>query len=370
MSLKLSDEIPDWITHVLYADEEFKVVKQGERTEVLNSLRDNAGAVSICSRQKTSLKDSSNSSAEKRTIDLVRRRHTAHPPDIASTELPEPLVQISGALVKYKGRSILGGWHQNGRAEAGLWWEVRRGQRWGIFGPNGEQPKIYLHEVILTIEGSGKTTLLSLITSDHPQAYSTAIRLFQRSRLPALGERGISIHDLQSRMGHSSAEVHNFFPRDISLRRVLESAWADTPRSKPALSIEADTKVSAALQWFRSELTNSVSPSDSQSEVSSSLTAGVSSLNQLQLSGENLTWAQELSFGEASFSAQRVALFLRAVIKNPDIVILDEAFSGMDGQTRTKCLSFLESGITGTFNEVILKALACRPKLKYETLDI
>jgi hypothetical protein len=51
-------------------------------------------------------------------------------------------------------------------------------------------------------------------------------------------------------------------------------------------------------------------------------------------------------FGELPFSAQRVALFLRAIVKNPDIVILDEACSGMDDVIRNRCLLFLEAGQT------------------------
>jgi ABC-type molybdenum transport system ATPase subunit/photorepair protein PhrA len=50
-------------------------------------------------------------------------------------------------------------------------------------------------------------------------------------------------------------------------------------------------------------------------------------------------------FGEISFSAQRVALFIRAMIKNTvDVVVLDEAFSGMDDSVRDKCALFLTEG--------------------------
>ena len=55
-------------------------------------------------------------------------------------------------------------------------------------------------------------------------------------------------------------------------------------------------------------------------------------------------WADVVRFGEAPFSSQRVALFLRAIVKSPDLVILDEAFSGMDDFVRDKCLLFLAWG--------------------------
>jgi len=58
----------------------------------------------------------------------------------------------------------------------------------------------------------------------------------------------------------------------------------------------------------------------------------------------SVDWADDVLFGELSFAAQRVALFLRAVIASPDIVILDEAFGGMDDLMRDKCLVFLQHG--------------------------
>jgi ABC-type molybdenum transport system ATPase subunit/photorepair protein PhrA len=81
-------------------------------------------------------------------------------------------------------------------------------------------------------------------------------------------------------------------------------------------------------------------------------------------------------FGGLSFSAQRVLLFLRAVIKHPDVVVLDEAFSGMDEQVRDKCMSFLAHGtekaragsaaVEGLSDE---QALICISHIKEEVPD-
>lgn len=141
------------------------------------------------------------------------------------------------AAVSYGDKTVLGGWEDDNQ-QSGLWWSLHRGQRCGIFGANG----------------SGKTTMLSLITSDHPQTYSLPIKLFGRSRLPQLGQPGISVFDIQRRMGHSSPEVHAFFPKQLSVRRVLESAWADAPLSKAKLSSEEKSRVDACLRWFAREL--------------------------------------------------------------------------------------------------------------------
>ena len=230
--------------------------------------------------------------------------------DTAPSTIGEPIVEMEGVRIKYGPNSVLGDWKQDfdGQQKDGLWMNIHRGQRWGIFGANG----------------SGKTTLLSLVTSDHPQTYSAPVKLFHRSRLPSPGVPGITIFDIQSQMGHSSPEVHALFPKNLSVRRTLESAWSDTPITKPKLDTEASKRVDACLRWFDAEL----NPKHGQTENPS----------------PSRNWATDTFFGELSFSAQRIALFLRAIIRNSSIVILDEAFSGMDDLARDKCLLFLSQG--------------------------
>jgi ABC-type molybdenum transport system ATPase subunit/photorepair protein PhrA len=230
--------------------------------------------------------------------------------DTSVASIRDPIVEMEGVRIKYGPHAVLGDWQQDvdGTQKDGLWMNIHRGQRWGIFGANG----------------SGKTTLLSLVTSDHPQTYSAPVKLFQRSRLPSPGVPGITIFDIQSQMGHSSPEVHALFPKNLSVRRTLECAWSDTPITKPRFDTEASKRVEACLRWFEAEL----NPKHTDEQSSSG----------------NLEWATDIYFGELSFSAQRIALFLRATIRNPSIVILDEAFSGMDDLARDKCLLFLSHG--------------------------
>jgi hypothetical protein len=51
----------------------------------------------------------------------------------------EPLIEMNGVKVQYGEKAVLGDWKQehNGTERQGLWWTVSRGQRWGVFGPNG-----------------------------------------------------------------------------------------------------------------------------------------------------------------------------------------------------------------------------------------
>ena len=162
-------------------------------------------------------------------------------------------------------------------------------------------------------------------------------------------------------MGHSSPEVHTFFPKHLTVRRVLESAWADAPVSKPSLDDEAKHRVSACLRWFQEEL--NITPSrlsarpsltvldqKFQSALTTSNKAEVAHIvdetqNLLQ-DPSALDWATQISFRDLPFSSQRLLLFLRSIVSSPDLVILDEAFSGMDAETRDKALLFLSHGET------------------------
>jgi ABC-type molybdenum transport system ATPase subunit/photorepair protein PhrA len=259
----------------------------------------------------------------------------------------ESLIEMKGVRVSYGDKTVLGNWeHGDNLKEPGLWWNVKRGERWGVFGPNG----------------SGKTTLTALISSDHPQSYSLPIEFFGTPRLPEPGKRGISFFDIQSRIGFSSPELHAFFPKKISVRQALESAWADTPLGKTNLSPELDDRISAILQWFRAELCPELGMTELQKEElyrpeqcdvryyrgwtpKPHVRARYEGRrNEIINSNQMQAWADDKPFGSLSFASQRVLLFLRAIVRRPDIVILDEAFSGMDPFTVQKCHTFLAHG--------------------------
>jgi ABC-type molybdenum transport system ATPase subunit/photorepair protein PhrA len=236
--------------------------------------------------------------------------------------LGEPLVEMEGCRVRYGDKIALGNWSEerDGSEKTGLYWTVRRGQRWGVFGPNG----------------SGKTTIVSLLCSDHPQTYSLPIKLFGRSRLPepGSGELPLTFWDIQSRIGHSSPEIHQHIPRHLTIRRVIESAWADTFQTKAKMDDESRAQVDATLRWFEHDLNPGF---HNESTTSESTTES------------DLSWAEDYLFGGLSFSAQRLLLFLRAIVKHPDIIVLDEAFSGMDDALRDKCMLFLATGEEKTY---------------------
>lgn len=170
------------------------------------------------------------------------------------------------------------------------------------------------------------------MTSDHPASYTPQIKIFNQPRLPIPGKPGVSIFDIQSRIGHSSPEIHRFFPKHLTLRQTIESAWADTFLGTPRLGLNDERVVEKALQWFEPEFNPTAS------------TIYLYPKDDTHRKHQSIAWADTIRFSEIPFSAQRLALFIRALIKKPDLVILDEAFGGMDAKLLVKCKLFLTWG--------------------------
>lgn len=315
LTARPQDPLPDWITHLVYLRTDCQIGSMGPKEEVLDGLKKYLQGVKS-GALKEDITIPTEPLAEIGSV-LVGSANAGYRSALAASTqalqpvnaLAEPLVQMDGCQINYGPKIALGNWSQvvNGQEKRGLVWTVRRGERWGVFGPNG----------------SGKTTIVSMLSSDHPQSYSQPIKLFGKSRIPELGQIPLTIWDIQSKIGHSSPEVHQHMPRSHTIRQVIENAWADTFGTKAKLDEASKQRVTAALKWFTPEL----QPDKSKAS-----------------SANDLAWAEEYMFGELSFSAQRVALFIRCMIKSQDIIVLDEAFSGMDDTVRDKCALFLTDG--------------------------
>lgn len=167
----------------------------------------------------------------------------------------------------------------------GIDWTVRRGERWALLGPNG----------------SGKTTLLSLLCGDHPQAFSNVVKLFGQQR-----GSGETIWDVKRRVGFVSPELHLYF-------------------SEPLLGYEA-----AATGFHDVLVHRTITPEQAK-----------------RLDGLfdhfDLAALKERPFRRMSSGEQRQILLLRALTKDPELLVLDEPFQGLDAERIAKLKDWLDN---------------------------
>jgi len=154
-------------------------------------------------------------------------------------------------------------------------WEVNAGEKWLLQGHNG----------------SGKSTLLSLVNGDHPQSYANELYLFGNRR-----GSGESIWDIKQHIGLISPEFHWYFDAASTVWQSIASGFYDTVGLFQQLPYSKSQQVDELMEYFN--LT------ESKNELLSSLQLG----------------------------KQRLALLARTIIKNPELLILDEPCQGLDQQ--------------------------------------
>jgi molybdate transport system ATP-binding protein len=163
-------------------------------------------------------------------------------------------------------------------------WTVRAGERWAVLGPNG----------------SGKTTLLSLICADHPQAYANDLRLFGVQR-----GSGESIWDIKKRIGLVSPEFHLYFTEPLSAAQTAATGFFDAVAYRRTTP-EQDATVRDLFEQFR----------------------------VAELTGR--------PFAALSTGEQRLVLLIRALVKRPPLLVLDEPFQGLDAEFIRRARDWLD----------------------------
>ncbi len=219
--------------------------------------------------------------------EALRRFHAFHYtlpdrlPEIDSAHRPEPL-PMDAPLVEMKDVKVSYGGKQ---ILSGLSWTVKPGEHWKITGPNG----------------SGKSTLLSLVSGDNTQAYANDITLFGRKR-----GTGETVWDIKKRIGLVSTSLQQDYRVGGSAKMVVVSGFFD---SIGVYSDPSPRQLEIAQEWL--EL-----------------------LHMDHRAGETF---RELSYGE-----QRLVLLARAMVKQPDLLILDEPCQGLDDVNREMVLKLVE----------------------------
>lgn len=167
-----------------------------------------------------------------------------------------------------------------------LSWTVNPGEHWQITGPNG----------------AGKSTLLSLITGDHPQGYSNDLTLFGRRR-----GSGETIWDIKKHIGYVSSSLHLDYRVSTTVRNVILSGYFDSIGIYQAVS---DRQHKLAQSW-------------------------------LDILGMDNRVA-DAPFSSLSWGQQRLALIVRALVKHPTLLILDEPLQGLDPLNRQLIRRFVD----------------------------
>ncbi|HOY12078.1 MAG TPA: ATP-binding cassette domain-containing protein [Saprospiraceae bacterium] len=195
------------------------------------------------------------------------------------------LVKMEGVSITYGDVPILKNIH----------FALAPGQRCVIKGPNG----------------SGKSMLISLITGDNPKAYGQNIILFDRLR-----GSGESIWDIKNKIGYLSPELHqHFFRGESHVQKILFG------------------KVQVLEDRFVSKMT-------CQDVVASGFTEGIgatSTVKEGQWLADLFAFFQMSSFKNEAFASlsqgkQRLVLLMRALVKQPPLLILDEPCQGLDDE--------------------------------------
>ncbi|OEE33162.1 ABC transporter [Vibrio genomosp. F10 str. ZF-129] len=152
-------------------------------------------------------------------------------------------------------------------------WQMHSGEHWQIRGPNG----------------CGKSTLLGLILGDHPQCYCNDIHVLGMKR-----GSGESIWDIKRQIGIVSSALHLQYRVGCQALDVLLSGFYD---SIGLYDQPSKKQIEAAHQW----------------------------LDVLEMREFAKTSFRSLDYGQ-----QRLLLIGRALIKQPELLILDEPYQGLD----------------------------------------
>ncbi len=172
--------------------------------------------------------------------------------------------------------------YRNKNIFSNLDFKVNLGEKWVILGENG----------------CGKSTLLSLINGDHLQAYSNNIEVFGRKR-----GTGESLWEIKKNIGFISSDFHFRYDKNIEAYKVLLSGYFDSTGLYEKPSRQQIKKVDLMFDKFQ------------------------------------LGHLYNRNFRFLSYGQQRILLVLRALVKDPQLVIMDEPCHGLDHYNRNLVLN-------------------------------
>ena len=152
-------------------------------------------------------------------------------------------------------------------------WQINAGEFWQLTGPNG----------------AGKTTLLSMVTGDNPKGYGQDLVLFGKRK-----GSGETVWSIKEKIGYFTSSITDLFSRYNSVEQMVLSGFYDSV----GLYIKpSDRKIRLANEWL-------------------------ALIGYLPL--------KKKPFYLLSLGQQRMILIVRAMVKYPPLLILDEPTAGLD----------------------------------------
>jgi len=192
--------------------------------------------------------------------------------------------KLAPVLVELRNVDIYREWRPVVR---GLDWTIRRGEHWVVKGATG----------------SGKSTLLQLLHGSRWPALGGEVR---RARFP----QGTPIELWKRRCGYVSPELQTLAVDDAmgagSLLDLVIGGW----------------RGSLGLDW---------KPSAGEKR------RAMEALDRFGLAALGGRYPREVSYGQL-----RLALLARALVRNPELLLLDEPFTGLDRAARARMLEEME----------------------------
>ncbi|MEA1785117.1 ATP-binding cassette domain-containing protein [Arenibacter sp. GZD96] len=194
-------------------------------------------------------------------------------------------------------------------------WEVKSGEFWQLSGKNG----------------SGKTTILTMIIGDNPKAYGQKIYIFGKKK-----GSGESVWDIKNRIGYFTPSMTDKFTGYHTVEFMLLSGFFD---SIGLYCTPTERQYRLAKEW----------------------------LNLIGL------WPlKDMQFHSLSAGQQRLIMVTRAMIKHPELLILDEPTAGLDDESAALFVTLInkiskESTMTIIFVSHRFEA-GLHPQFSYELI--